>query len=550
MTKTKFWALLLAVCMLLSVFAACQNGQANEPAANDPTNAPATEEKTGEDAAKTETEAPAEAEKPAEEEIAEGGTFVYPIAADVQNLSAYAGQGTTEGETVFRALYNPLYKVGADGIRYYLAEKVEKSDDGKEVTITLRDDIKWHDGEPITADDLLFFPQYYKGYAKINGEEITFEKVDERTVRILLPTASATYWQKIGAAQMLPYHLYKDVPLEEIKTTELNELGIGSGPYKLKEWNKGESIVVERFDDYFAGKAHFDTIVFKILPDDNAREVAYKSGELSFKRIEDDLQLENYQKDENSTVYLYDENRVNYMAFNANSDLMSNIVARQAITYALNQEEIVYGAAGSNLAKIANSIYSPGNLYYNPDRPSYVQDVEKAKTLAAEANLFSRPLKLIYDSNYSSLANCAIIIQEQLAAIGIQVEVQGLDTAGYNQIFFYAQEGDWDMGLKNYPTSGDNSGPSFMFKKGNMLAANYCASDEALALWAAGEETLDESKRAEIYAQLDDVTDQDFAMYRLSYPQIGIVADKHLRGLMEITLSPLFEDWMRIYAVK
>lgn len=75
-------------------------------------------------------------------------------------------------------------------------------------------------------------------------------------------------------------------------------------------------------------------------------------------------------------------------------------------------------------------------------------------------------------------------------------------------------------------------------------------TEASLALWVAGEETLDESKRAEIYAQLDDVTDQDFAMYRLSYPQIGIVADKHLRGLMEITLSPLFEDWMRIYAVK
>lgn len=538
MNKRRLFVWLLAVALVAGSLAGCGGGAA-EPA---PAATAAPQQAAAAPAAPAET-AP---EAPEPGTPTQGGTFVFPLNQDVSSFNAIGSDVIP-----FRAIFDPMYIADEGEVRYYLADNFTVSDDGLVVTITLKDNLKWHDGEPITADDVLFsFTVASMSWRNLNGQPVQYEKVDDLTVKVTLPMPNVVFPMKLGAVTIMPQHMFEGITeLEDYRQSPSHQIGIGSGPYKVKEWNKGESIVLERFDDYYRGTPPFDNLIYKILPDENAREVAFQSGEASFKTIADELQYARYAADSKYDTYLYDENRVTFVGFNNNSPITSDIRARQAITYALNQEEIVYGAFGEHLAVPANSIFTPGNRYYDPDRPTYVQDLDTAKKLAEECGLVGQTLKLIYDTSYVGTADAAIIIQEQLKAIGVNVEVQGYDNTGFNTLFFSTTAGDWEMGIKNYPSAGDNSSPSYMFKKTSVLTANAVVSDEAHALWVAAEEESDPQKRGEIYAQIDDQVDADFMMYRLAFPQVGIVSQKQFQGYLTLTRSPMFEDWLNIYPV-
>lgn len=538
MKKTKALALFLAAVLAAGSLTGCGGG------ASEQTTAPA--------AAPEQTQAPAAtaeqtATEAAEPERTQGGTFVFPLNQDITSFNAI---GTDV--IPFRAIFDPLYIADEGEVRYYLADSYSVSDDGLEVTIKLKDNLKWHDGEPITADDILFsFQVASMSWRNLDGQPVQYEKVDDLTVKAILPMPNVVFPMKLGAVTIMPKHMFEGVTdVETYRQSASHQIGIGSGPYKVKQWNKGESIVLERFDDYYRGTAPFDTLIYKILPDENAREVAFQSGELSFKTIADELQYARYSADSKYDTYLYDEHRVNFVGFNKNSAITSDIRVRQAITYALNQDEIVYGAFGEHLAKPANSIFTPGNRYYDPKRSSYVQDVDKAKQLADECGLTGKTIKLIYDTSYVGTGDAALLIQEQLKAIGVTVEVQGYDNTGFNTLFFSSTAGDWEMGIKNYPSAGDNSSPAYMFKQTSVLTANAIISDETQALWVAAEQEFDPVKRGELYAQIDDSVDADYMLYRLSFPQVGIVSQKQFKGYETLTRSPMFEDWLNIYPVK
>ena len=156
--------------------------------------------------------------------------------------------------------------------------------------------------------------------------------------------------------------------LIHIYNTEALTKGIGSGPFKLKEINAGESIVYEKYDDYYREPASLDEVVIKVMPDESAQEAALQSGEISMMRITSQTKLEKYQSDDEYTVYNIPEGRLNYMAYNYQSPNMKDINARKAIALALNNEEIVQGAYGSeDLAIPATNFCSPENLYYNDE---------------------------------------------------------------------------------------------------------------------------------------------------------------------------------------
>lgn len=540
MKKRSILALLLAASITAGALTACSGMESTTPTPEQATATP-----TPEQAAVTPN--PEQTVTiPAPETPTQGGTFVFPLNQDISSFNAIGSDVIP-----FRAIFDPLYIADQGDVRYYLAESYSVSDDGLEVTIKLKDNLKWHDGEPITADDVIFsFQVASMSWRTLNGQPVEYEKVDDLTIKAILPMPNVVFPMKLGAVTIMPAHMFEGITtLEEYRQSPSHQLGIGSGPYKVKEWNKGESIVLERFDDYYRGTAPFDTLIYKILPDENAREVAFQSGEASFKIISDELQYDRYVNDDKYDTYLYDENRVTFVGFNSNSPITSDIRARQAITYALNQEEIVAGAFGEHLALPANSIFTPGNRYYDPDRLSYVQDLDTAKKLAEECGLAGKTVRLIYDTSYVGTDNAATIIQEQLKAIDVNVEVQGYDNTGFNTLFFSTTAGDWEMGIKNYPSAGDNSSPSYMFKKTSVLTANAVISDEANALWIAAEEEFDLEKRGKLYAQIDDQVDADFMLYRLSFPQVGIVSQKQFKGYTTLTRSPMFEDWLNIYPV-
>ena len=272
--------------------------------------------------------------------------------------------------------------------------------------------------------------------------------------------------------------------------------------------------------------------------------------ELNILRVTTADKLAKYASDDRYEIVSLNEGRINYMGFNSNSELMKDVAAREAIATALNVPEIVDGAYGSEeIAKVAKTVFCDQNFYYK-DIDGYKYDGEKAKELVKAAGLEGKTMKLVYNSSRANMEDCALIIQQQLKAVGINLEITGYETQGFFEKFFYTDLGDWDLGLNGYSTNGDNQGDEYMFSKEGFLSKNLCTTDEIATLWNQGDATNDAKERAEIYADLQQQIKDAYTMVPISDCNFIVAVDKKLKGCDAINVVPIFEDYTQLYMTK
>ena len=484
----------------------------------------------------------------------DGGTMVYPQPGDISSLNIWYETGD-EGMTMLKPVYDPLYVVENGETRYYLAEKCDVSEDGLSMTVKLRSGMTWHDGKPITADDLMFTfdiknvpASKASNGTKVDGQPVAYEKVDELTVKFTLPSLYAAYYETLGSIKMLPKHVYENET--DLAASPLNQSqGVGSGPFMVKEWKKGESLTLTRYENYYRGKASLESVVFQVIPNESTQEIAFQNGETSVFMISSAEKLQKYQADEKTNVYSFPRGRVNYMGFNKNSVNMQDSKARQAISAAINLDELVKGAYGENIAEPATNFFGPGVPYYDAKVTNYEYNAEEAKKLVKEAGLEGKTLKLVYNTSRTNQEETALILQQQLKAVGINLEVTGFDTQGFFEVFFYSEAGDWDLGLNGYAANAGPNSLRYMFSADGSLTKNVFTTDAALELWKAGNATFDETQRAEIYGKLQQQIKDDYCAYPIAFPNWIAATDKGLMGLDVRQIVPVFEDYLELYRV-
>ena len=489
-----------------------------------------------------------------EGEKIEGGSIVRAMPSDISSLNIIYETGD-EGATMLQPVYDPLYIVSKDEVRYYLAESRTISDDGLQITVKLRDNLKWHDGESITTDDVLWNFEFRmnpenkaSSGTKVNQKPVSVEKVDDLTFTVTVPEVSASYDAYLGGMKLLPKHVYEgeaNIASSTLNTTQ----GVGSGPYKVKEWKKGESLTLVKFDDYYRD-VNLDTVVFKIMPNESAQEIAFENGETNIMRISTIDKFEKFASNDKYEIVTLNEGRINYMGFNSNSELMKNIEARKAIANALDVAAIVDGAYGStDIAVPAKTVFCSQNFYYK-DVDGYKHNAEEAKKLVKDAGLEGKTLKLVYNSSRPNMEDCALIIQQQLKEFGINVEVTGYETQGFFEKFFYTDLGDWDLGLNGYSANGDNQGNEFMFSNEGFLSKNLCSTDEIADLFNKGDATFDSKERARIYGEIQEKIKDCYTMVPISDCKFIFAVDKHIKGCDEINIVPIIEDYTKLYMTK
>ena len=246
-------------------------------------------------------------------------------------------------------VYSPLYTYEKGNIKTYLAKDVQFLDD-KVMIIRLREDLKWHDDVEINADDVIFTintildenqKSPLRKYLIIDGTPLKAELKDKLTLQITLPSEAPSFLYEMSNIIPIPKHIYegKGNILEYSK----NNNPIGSGPFKLKEWKKGESITFTRFEDYFADKAKAESIILKVMPKSEDMETALENGDITLMRGS----LEQFQKAktvDSLQTFTYDSGRLNYIIFNQEIDCMKNKDFRKALSYGLNRKEIIKAA--------------------------------------------------------------------------------------------------------------------------------------------------------------------------------------------------------------
>ena len=481
----KFVSMLLAVIMLLSLVA-CGN---TTPQGEQPTD-PTTDE-----VQKTET-------------MVEGGAFVMAIEESINSLVWYNNNTTDLGEQVFQSLYDPLWNMNLDGtMDYYLAESCVLSDDGCTYTVKMREGVYWHDGEAVTADDVLYTLAWLQhpdcgatsaasGY-KVDGEFCTFEKVDDMTFTVTISRPSNMFASRLGYVRPFPEHIFKDVAAADVLVCDEGNLGIGTGAFKLESFSIGEKMVLSRNDNYYRQKAHLDTVEVRCISNTGTQEVAFRNGELSVFTISNAETLAKFESEGTYNINSYDDTRICFMEINPNAEATSTMEARQALIYAMNLQEIVTGTYGSDkICTVANSVFSPASMFYNPDIKNYEQDLAKAQELIEQTGLKDKTIKVIFNSARVGQEEMAIMIQAQLQAVGLTVEVEGMETSGYFTAYFRATD-SFNISLMANGMKGDPGNFCGLFNN-TRSGANMYTTEEVNNLWTEIDKETDPAKRQEL----------------------------------------------------
>lgn len=324
-----------------------------------------------------------------------------------------------------------------------LAESYEVSEDGMEYTIKIREGVKFHNGEEMTADDVVAsMNRWLEVSAKANtliGGSV-FEKVDDYTVLLKVNEASSDIIMILASpiqfAAVYPAEIAEKLTGEE----SLSEY-IGTGPYKVAEWKQDQYVKLEKNADYQPGEGDAsglagdktgvsDVIYFDVVADTATRIAGVKNGQYD---IAEEIPLDNYEElSQEAGVKVSAERGGTLNLFlNTTEGIMADKNMRQAVLAALNCDDILMASYGNEELYETNAGWcvptdaqwgtDAGSEYYNQ------QDAEKAKKLMKEAGYNNEPLVLVTTEDYAEMYNATLVVQEQLKQAGFNAEVETYD---------------------------------------------------------------------------------------------------------------------------
>ncbi|MEC0172472.1 ABC transporter substrate-binding protein [Paenibacillus graminis] len=501
---------------------------------------------------------PAESQQPAAGEgPKDGGNLIIGVAADPVVLNPnYAGDRVSL--TIDQALYAPLFQVNNGKKTFYLADSLTPSADNLTYTLKLKSGLTWHDGEKLTADDVVFTIEkildekqnsFLRANFLINDKPVTATKVDDLTVEFKLPQVSPAFEATLVQVTPIPKHIFENET--DIEKSTKNAAPVGSGPFKFKEYKAGEYLTLERFDNYFGGKPHLDSVTYRIAKDTNAANLALQNGEINVQYL-DPKDVSTIQATNNFEILPYAEGRLSYLMFNANSDTgaLAKKEVRQALSLALSRDELIQTAYTSGeYADPAKSFLTPDALYFTNDVPTYDNDPAKAKELLQSAGVSNLKLRFIVQSGNKAQEAISLYVQQKLKAIGVEVELQNMDSSAWVQKFIDLKSADYELALTGYIMGYDPDAYRILFTSGGSSNYSHYANPEVDKLLNEGAGEADTAKRAEIYKKAQELVAQDAPIYPIAYTKTVVAVSKNYGGLEEAVLKPvvIFEDLSKIY---
>lgn len=536
--KSKKWLILLLALMLLSV-TACGSKTTDTPMPAD----------TPKDTGTNEPDALTKVD---------GGIFILGIGSDPNVMNPlYAGDRVTM--TINNALFSPLYVTDSEGTTFYLAESITPSEDFLKYTLKLKEGLKWHDGEDLNADDIVFTMNSTtdenqkansRGSFVIAGKPVEAKKIDELTVEFTLPEISVPFMGSLGGLRPIPQHIFEG-EADLAKSTK-NLEPIGSGPFKFKEFKSGEKVELVRFNEYFDGVANLDSIVYRVIADPNTANTALMNGELSARYITVS-DVEKFDSNEDFNVVTYKEGMLNNMVFRlTNKDLQNNDV-RKAIAYGINKAELISGVyLSEEYAEKAHSIFVPTTSFYTDDVEKYDYDVDKAKELLKDAGVENLKLRLAYINSSKENEGFGLIMQQQLKEIGVEIELIAMERGAFYDKLLDASNPDFDLAFNGFVMGMEPNGYKPLFLEGNMNNFMGYVNKNLDATWESGVVETDESKRSEIYQSIQKQLIDDMVVYPIAYPMSIVAVNNKIGGVEEAIPSPIFmfRDLSKLYIME
>lgn len=327
----------------------------------------------------------------------------------------------------------------------WLATDWQVSDDGKTWTFTLRDGVRWHDGTPFTADDVVFTFEYGKAHPDVGwfmaqlGEVESAAKVADNQVEIRLKRPFAPFLQTVAEAMfIIPRHIWEKV--DNPKTYNESDAFIGTGAYRLVEYSKEEgTYLYEANPDFFLGKPYVRRIEFVPVSDE---ALALLNGDIhafdKFGGVNEEF-LAPFRQEPFQIKQAPGEWGM-FLYFNLEKETpLRDVRVRRAIAHAVDRQALLdrillgFGDKGNP------GFLPPANPYYNPNVSDTPYDLEAAKALLQEAGYDGRPIQMIHTANSARIVE---IIRAGLDAVGLKIEAVTMDQATLDAA---AQEGNYEI---------------------------------------------------------------------------------------------------------
>jgi peptide/nickel transport system substrate-binding protein len=478
-----------------------------------------------------------------------GDILVEGSIGDASNLIPLLATDSSS-HAISSLIFNGLVKYDRDlNIVGDLAESWDISKDGLVITFRLRKGVRWHDGRPFTADDVLFTyhltidpktPTAYAGdFLKVKKAEV----LDSHTFRVIYDKPFAPALMSWSSAVM-PKHLMEGA---EITKSPLARQPIGTGPYRFKEWKTGQKIALVYNPDYFEGRPYLDGRVMRIIPDMATMFLELRArgiDMMGLTPLQYTRQTENRFFRNNFRKYRYLSFAYTYMGFNLQNPMFADRRVRQALAHAVNKEELIDGIL-LGLGKEATGPFKPGTWQYNPDVKKYPYDPKKALALLAEAgwrdtngdgilDKGGRPFEfeLLANQGNEVRAKTAEIVQRRLAEIGITVKIRIIEWAAFIKEFINKRRFDAVILGWTIPMDPDLYDVWHSSKTGSS-ELNFISykNDEVDVLLEKGRGTFNREERKRCYDRIQAILAEDQPYIFLYVPDALPIFNSRVHGI-------------------
>jgi peptide/nickel transport system substrate-binding protein len=424
-----------------------------------------------------------------------------------------------------------------------MAEKWEISDDGKTYTVHLRKGVKWHNGDLLTADDVVFTfdtnmdPKINSAFRNNLGPFDKATKVDDQTVALNLKEAYAPFLVMLDYnIQIMPKKVLEGKDLT--KPTEFIQNPVGTGPYKWKEFVSGDHVTLVANPDYWDGAPKIGTVVYKILPDINTQVAQLRTGEVDVVMIEPS-QADALANVSNVVVNTAEQTNYYYIGINNSNPQLSDARVRQAICYAIDRETMVKSVMRGK-GTIANGPISPPMDWAHPkDQQPFPYDVKKAQQLLTDAGWTNQGGKLMKDGKQFSVKllldvgnptrkDIALAVQQFLQKLGMDVQI---DSQEFNKWYDMTSNSDFDLAVEWWITPPDPAALYGGYSDDNIDKYKNAEVDD---MFLKGRQAVKKEDRQPIYHNLQKKLYEDQVDAFLFYPQEFRAFSKRVQGYTNI----------------
>lgn len=394
----------------------------------------------------------------------------------------------------------------------------------------LRPNVKFHNGETMTAEDVKFSLERCMASDGVNYNYKIIESVDIEddmtvTVKTKTPFNAMTTRLSLDAASIVSKKAVEEYG------DDFNTHPVGSGPFKLESWSIGGDCVLVANEDYWAGASPIKTLTFRAIPEAINRTIGLETGEVDIAYDIDSIDKATIEENSDLKLLSSPSCRLVYLGSCVKNGILSDVKVRKAIAYAINKQDLIEIVFGGDADMAHNTMLCNMLFGYVPDTVSYDTDLNKAKQLLAEAgypNGFDISLTVMDTQEYQT---AAVVVQSQLKEIGINVTIESMDNASFLQ---YVADGKQALFMYEKVASDTDSMLRTQYHTDSLgLGGNrhHWTDPRVDEMLDTASSSLNDDERLELYTEIQTIVADAVPLYPVAIPYLYIGTRADVNGL-------------------